>query len=554
MIDAKMTKCLCGRFLLVLSLLTSGCNQQAVVTKPEFEKPAQLGATIGSLGVLMQYGATPVIGHGIVAGLPGTGSSECDPALRQVLVKYIRQQMPTLTDFNPNDFINSKDTAVVEVYGVIPSLAASGEHFDIRVRALSSTQTTSLAGGTLFTTELKELSRFLSFNDRSRFSAYLNSLARAQGPIFIDYLQGLSPDQNVGYVLGGGVVTKDVQIGLGLLEANYLTASTVRNRLNERFGPSTAKAMSPAEILLQFPAKYKHQKRRFLALVYSLYVTNNAQSQQERIAALADNLAGARDVTASATGLEAIGKPVADHVAPLLSSDNELIRFHAARCLLNIGDDRGLWVLREIIADQGSDYRMDAIETVGYSARRSDALTILNDLLREDSLDVRLAVYEHLRRLQDISVSSTLIGKDFFVDRVASRGPRVVYVQRTTAPRIILFGTSIKCEENIFVNQPERGIIIHAQADQGYISLMRKLPDRPRPIGPIRSSFRLVDVIRTLYESPNADKNAGLRPGLGVSYADLIALLEYMCGSGGVNAEFQSGPVVQVNPPAGFIQ
>lgn len=542
--------------VLAMSALLHGCDENAKnAIDPTLLKPVQLDATIGSLALLREYGATPVIGHGIVAGLAGTGSSQCDPTLRTMLTKYILQQMPDLTDFSPNGFINSKDTAVVEIYGIIPSLATKGQRFDLRVHTMFGSQTTSLAGGTLYTADMKELSRFLAVNARSRFSVYLRSIATSAGPIFVDRTGDTSSiDENAGYILAGGIVRNDVQIAVTLLNPNYHTASAVRNRLNERFGPGTARAISPGEILLQIPPKYGRQKARFLALVSALYLTNSEQLQLQRIEGLIEDLRRARQVQAAATALEAVGKTVADDLMEFLNADSQSVRFHVGRTLLNLGDDRGLWVLREIIADKNSEYRMAAIAAIGYSARRKDAIATLTGLLPENSLEVKLAAYEHLRRLDDISVSTTLTDNGLLVDKVACPGPKMIYAQRKSSPRIVLFGDPIRCEKNFFVNLPDLGIIINAQEGERFVSMLRKFPNRARPFGPIKSTFKVSDIIRTLCDDPDVRNNARKRPGLGVSYDDAAAILEYMCKIGAINADFKSGPLPQIELPDGFMQ
>ena len=131
-----------------------GCGPE--VKEPEFEpeQPPNLDATVGEFGELFHYSAVVVKGYGIVAGLPGTGSSECPPDLRRALVKDILRETDSGATINPNKFIDSLDTAVVEIYGTIPPIASKGDRFDVQVVAFSSTQTTSLAGGALYPAEL----------------------------------------------------------------------------------------------------------------------------------------------------------------------------------------------------------------------------------------------------------------------------------------------------------------------------------------------------------------------------------------------------------------
>lgn len=519
----------------LLTLMFSGCEQNSKSGKQNLEEPTELNTTIGSIARLYDFSATPVRGFGIVANLPGTGSSECPPKLRVVLVKYIQQHIPDKGSINPNSFINSKNTAVVEVYGMIPPVATRGQNIDLKVTALSSTQTTSLAGGRLFTTDLKGITRFSSFNE------YSKTLAKAAGPVFIDTLGTQNIKKNTGYILGGGVVSMDPVISMNLLEPSYFTASAINNRLNERFGPGTANAVSPAEITIRIPDKYKSHKVRFLEMVKLVYITDNRQLQQARVDSLVQRLANREDKIISELALTAIGKASLDELAPLLNNPDQRTRLHAARCMLDIGDNRALGTLRNIIVDRNSPYRIDAIKALGTSAKRNDALPILNRQLKDDDFDVRFAAYEQLRKLADISISQTIIAGNFFIDNVATGGQKIIYVSRTDVPRIVLFGSPIYCEKDVFIESSDKNIIINAKPGEKYVSVMRKHPTQPRLIGPMVASYEVTDIIRVLCEELPARDQPQLRPGLGVSYSDLIALLRHMCQSGAVNAEFRAG-------------
>ena len=533
-------------YILVLSALAvtvCGCGRgRAKSDESGLKAPVELDTTIGSLAELYEFGAIPVRGWGIVAGLAGTGSSECPPALRNVLVKYIRQQIPDKGGIDPDKFIDSLDTAVVEINGVIPVVASKGERFDVEITAFSNTQTTSLAGGRLFKAELKAASRL------QRFDQYSKTLAMAQGPVFIDKLGDAAADKLSGYVLGGGVVAEDVQISLVLFEPDYMAANAIRNRLDERFGPKTANAISPGQIQLTVPERFKEQKDKFLTMVRLLYLGGDEQSQRRRIETLVAKLSHGEDIIASESALNAIGKAALDALAPLLKADDERVRFHAARCMLDIGDDRALGVLRRIVGDTNSPHRIEAIRAIGASARRSDAIPILSSVLGEEDFEVRFASYEQLRRLGDISVSQMLVGGDFFVDSVICGGSKIIFVSRTGVGQIVLFAAPIYCKENIFVESPGRDIVINALPGEEFVSVMRKQPKGPGLIGPLKSSFKLSDIIRSLSEVAPAEDRPLLRPGLGVPYSDVIALLKLICEKEAVKAEFRAGPT-----PAGAI-
>ena len=532
MVQSVFTKHNCFLLFLVVAFLLGGCTP--VEKQPEPDTLADLDTTVGQLGQLYQNLAVSVKGYGIVAGLPGTGSSECPPELRNVLTKYILQQMGKDARMNPNNFINSKNTAVVEIYGTIPAIASKGDRFDVVVAAYSRTQTTSLAGGSLYTAELKEVSGLM------RFDQFSTTLAKAQGPIFIDKIQGNTVN-TFGYVLGGGVVTEDVKLALGLYEPSFLTASAIRNRIDERFGPKTADAKSSNEIVFKIPEKYHKQKAKYLAMLQLLYMSEDYNLRQKRISILVEKLVKDDNKLTSEYALEAIGKGALDSLSQLLKSQDETVRFHAARCMLCIGDDSAVTTLQKIANDKSSQLRVDAIKAIGLNAKRNAAKSILSRFLTDNDFKVKFAAYDQLVQLDDISVSRTTLGGKIFIDEVPGKGQKIIYVSRKEVPRIVIFGAPISCEKNVFVESDDRNITLNARPGDKYVSVMRKLPNRPRLVGPLVAAYEVSDIIRTLCEDTDVKKKPQLRPGLGVSYSDMIALLEKMCKSGAIRAEFVAG-------------
>jgi hypothetical protein len=261
-------------------------------------------------------------------------------------------------------------------------------------------------------------------------------------------------------------------------------------------------------------------------------------------------LALGTDILTTEYALDAIGRPALDKLAPLLENEDPKIRFHAARCMLSIGDDRALPVLRAFINDGSSKFRLPAIDAVGFNAKRDHANQALTDLLGDDDFKARFAAYEHLLRLQDISVSRTIVSDKFFIDQIARRGAPVIYVSRARAPKIVLFGAPIDCVKNLFIESDNRDIVLNAPPGGKYVNVMRKLPNQPRLMGPLIADFEISDIIRTLCENPS-NNAVQLRKGLGASYSDVIALLEKMAKSKIVNANFIAGDSVSQFP---FVQ
>lgn len=537
---------------LLTALITLFCSCSPLQENTPTVEPFERYATVGTVSQYYTPMAIRVRGIGIVAGLNGTGSSECPPDIRQELEKYIWQQVPEGGIISPRAMIDSQDTAVVEISGVIPAFSSTSEVFDVQLKPLSSTQTTSLDGGYLYTSELKETSRLSSVEQFTRFT---KTLAVAEGPIYS--LREKTQEQLNWFILGGGRVTKSGVVKLILNDPDFLTANAIRNRINERFGSKTANPVSDSEITIYFPSQFQEQKQRFLQISESLLVAENPQIRDEHSASLIKQLISQTDAIKAELGLEAIGKPALDQLAPLLDHEDPQIRFQAGRCMLNIGDKRPLALMRTIIREPGNPYRLDAIRTVGLNARRKDALSILTYVLNDSDIQVRLQAYKMLVRLSSPVISrKSVANRAFVVDSVTCAGPKMLYVYQSKSPRIVIFGSPVYCKDNIFIQSEDGSVTLNAKQGDRYIAVSRRHPNRPRVIGPLSSSFELSNLIQTLGELPEVGKGSSARrPGLAVPYAQIVALLEKMASHGAILAQYVEGPVpeplqvLQSSPP-----
>jgi len=524
--------------LLPAVYIISGCGglKRAATVTQDFAPPESLGETIGSLVRVIVPEPVPVEGFGLVIGLEDTGSAECPPEIRAYLRQYILKQLPPKSGLNVDEFINSADTAVVSVEGVIPAIASKNEYFDIRVAALPGTQTTSLAGGRLLRAELKMLG---SFGVNTRI------LADAEGPVYVDRIDDGRINKRAGYILAGGKVLNEYKIVLVLNKPGFTTTNRIRNRINGRFGDGVAKGISSDRIDLFVPPQYKERKQRFISVVMAMYLTQEPKINDERIKFYVNGFSGSGDVYSCEVALEAIGNSCLDELDALLDSSDEKIRFHAARCMLYLGSDKGLAALRRIAQDKKSAYRIESLESIAIGAKRNDAILISRKLLRDDDFQVRLAAYEQLRKLDDIAVTQEFVGRSFYLEQVAQTGHRAIFVSRSGQPRIVIFGAPINCSGNIFVQSEDGNVIINAPAGQQYVNVIRQHPKRPSVIAQMRSSFDVSDIVRTLCNEP-PDEEGKRRGGLGVSYSDAAALLKKMCDIGAVKAEFHAGPLPKI--------
>ncbi len=517
--------------VLLTVCFSGGCGERVGRGEQDFASTAELGATIGSLAKVLAPGPIPIEGFGLVVGLGRTGSAECPPQVRDYLKQYILRQLPANSGLDVEKFIDSPDTAVVLVEGVIPALASKNQYFDVRVTALPGTQTTSLDGGRLFTAELKMLG---SFGIKTRV------LADAEGPVYIDKINDLRINKKAGYIMAGGKVLDEYKIILSLHKPDFVMSNRIRNRINGRFGDATAKAVLSDRIEMIVPPKYREQRQRFISIVTAMFLTQEPGINSKRIRAYVKRLSGSGDKYSSEVALEAIGNECLDDLGILLDSSDEKVRLHAARCMLNLGSDNGLAALRQIAQEKESAYRVEALESIAIGGKRNDAVSISRKLLRDDDFRIRLAAYEQLRKLDDVAIAQEFIGRNFYLERIAQTELKTVFISRSGQPRFVLFGAPIYCNGNIFVQSENGDVIINAPSGQKYVNIIRKHPKRPSVIMQLKSSFELGDIIRTLCDEPIQEGEKG-RGGLGVSYADAAVLLKQMCDKGVVGAEFHAG-------------
>ena len=518
----------------LMSCFAAGCGEGGGRGAKDL-MPIELGTTIGSLVEMSWPESVRLEGYGLVVGLKGTGSGECPPDIRTYLGQHLQTLFPGRR-IDVAKFISGSDTAVVLVEGIMPTIASKNENFDVRVSALDGTQTTSLEGGWLLGTELKSA---------GTFGVTTKIVADAKGTVYLDKFGVSKINERVGYILAGGKVLDEYKVILELKEADFRTTNNIRNRLNELFGDVTAKVILPGRLEVKVPAKYKEQKQRFVSIIEMTYLAYNTEIISERIKIFVGKLAALQDADSSEIALEAVGNQSLGGLGMLLKAANEEVRLRAARCMLNLGSDAGLGTLRQIAMDGNSAYRIVALESITAGARRNDAVRISLRMLRDDDFRMRLAAYEQLRKLEDVSVVQELVGNNFYLEQVTQTQQKAIFVSRSDQPRVVLFGVPIECIEGTFVRSNDGNITINAPSGQGHVSIIRKHPRRPGVVVQLKSSFELSDIIRTLCGKPTEEGEPG-QGGLGVRYADVIALLKLMCDKGAVKAGFWAGALPKI--------
>ena len=152
----------------------------------------------------------------LVVGLDRTGSDEVPAFLRQWLINEMKKRglgsaKLGTEQMTPERVLADERTAVVEIAGFIPPGAVEGTRFDVVVTSVD-TQTTSLAGGTLWSADL-------AAGGATAPNRFLFKQAEAAGATFVNPFDQSSPDEEKleyarsALIAGGGKVTEKRRLG-----------------------------------------------------------------------------------------------------------------------------------------------------------------------------------------------------------------------------------------------------------------------------------------------------------------------------------------------------
>ncbi len=514
---------------------------------PDLADSLALKDTVAEQGWFEGLRFMRVRGYGIVAGLGTRGSRECPRQVRERLIQemYKRPEFgrqglepPPLT---PEQLIDDLDTAVVRIEGEIPAAAAPATRFDVSVVALPGTQTTSLEGGSLYTTDLHV------YRDVPGGGAVEGkTLASAAGSIFINPFGGDSDaatrrNPREGVVLGGGVVKVRRRVRFVLSQPSYQRVQLITSRINARFAGAhkTAEGRSWSSIDIHMPPQFENDPFRFLALVRHLYLPTAQGFADQRARDLADEIRSPNaphpDI---ALAWEGIGRTALPVVQSLYDAPEPHARFYAALAGLRMGDSIAVEPLVAFVNDPDSPYRLTGIEELGRAEDSYQAGTTLRQLLNHGDPWIRIAAYEALLARSDRVISSTPVGdRSFFVDQVESTGDNLIYVRRTGEPRIALLGARIRCIPPIFYRDPNGQLTIDADDDAQELTLIRKSPFSDRTSPPLPASFDVAALISMLGDSPRQDRHGDVH-GLAMDYSSIVHVLYELCRTHSINAEF----------------
>lgn len=540
--------------------------------------PMSLRGTIGT--EVTVNGIQPVIvsGLGLVVGLDGTGGMALDAGVsatmeRELGLRGISQggnatAGTNIEGMSPRELLADRNTAVVTVYAAIAPGAPQGGTFDVYLRALNAT---SLEGGMLWTTELR-------IGDPTVIGGYrTQKLASARGPIFVNPFVDPGTSQSgvgqaVGRVLDGGLVDSPMKLELQLDNESGARARSIVSAINSRFpaGPhgQTARGRSAGSITLTVPTNYARRSADFLELITHLPIdqANLDAYAQSYVRVMKNEPPMAEDMMWC---LRAIGERSLPFVRELYDDPEIVPRMASLNVGAWLGDARVAEPLLELARSGPTPIRVEAIGLLKTVQGGPTLELALRELLTESNLTVRVAAYESLayRGEQTQIVTSTarnpstkvvteagtfeptvsrvmsgatihgverrLIGEKFALDRVRG-GPPLVYVTQQLAPRVVVFGDAPRVTEGAFASiWTDRMMLLNDSSSNEPRIYYRDY--RTSRVTQTNVPSDLTDLVEFFGRRPSPQDP---RPGLDLSYSEVVGALYGLQAAGAINAAF----------------
>ncbi len=504
-----------------------------------------LRGTISPLVTLDGLRLTHVRGFGLVVDLVDTGGSDGPTMVRNYLIKEMRRrQDPSSPGLPAKQMLESKDTAMVEVTGLIPAGAKEGDRFDVIVRALGS-QTKSLVGGRLFLCSLK------IYADTPSGVIGGKTLATASGPIFVSPFDNSGKpaktvDLRTGWGLGLGSVSEDRRIRLVLNDPRYSVAQRIVARLNGRYATDEPIAIgqSPSFVDLSIPVQDHKRTRLFLERVVHTPLNGGESFLRKRSKKLAEEMILPEAPYGTiALAWEAVGEIALPDIRDLYLHSSRDVSYFAGRTGLRLGDRGGMDVVARHARNPASPHQNEAIDELGYAVRMYSAGEQLRKLLDGDNAGVRIRAYRALRRRPHPAIKTKVLYKDnLILDVVDSKGPFLIYAQRSDAPRIAVFGKQMQCRTPAMFpgdRRDGREFFSQISAKQGdkdlTVFFKNKRTDRSSP--PLSASLKVAELIEFLGGTPVREAGEEVQ-ALGAPYSEITDVLSAFCDTRTIPAQF----------------
>lgn len=416
---------------------------------------------------------------GIVNGLAGTGGiPEPSPQRDAILA-----ELKTRNVNDPNQFLDSNQSAMVSVEAFLPPGIQKDDPLDLYVRISTRSTASSLRGGWLMPARLQEV-RLL--NNQLRTS---DMLAMGTGPMLIRSAYEAGDEKALireGVIPSGGRSTKSRSVGLIIRPAfqHAFISAQIANDINRRFfffdGTSRrgiANAKEDDFIELSIHPTYRRNIPRLMSVVQSIAIKETIDERHTRIEELTARLTEPSTAAAAALQLEAIGDEGAVPLKVAVTVANPEIRFYAAEALAYMDQVDAIDPLVELVRTEPA-FRYRALLALSILEHRL-AAEGLRSLMDELSVETRYGAFRNLRERPDrellVPGTATADGYSFF--QVASKAEPLVVVSTLRYAEVVVFGGPIPIRPPKYL-MAGSGIMIRGD-DQGKLRISRFQPGKP---------------------------------------------------------------------------
>jgi hypothetical protein len=491
-------------------------------------------------------GLTPVVvrGYGLVVGLKETGGRLMPAEVRAMMVQELARRgigNPTTSPegWTPERLLDSPDTAIVVVEGVLPPGATRGTKFDLRVSALPGTDVTSLEGGRLYTTDLRPGPLMVG-------SRQAKIIAEGKGNIFINPFvepgatRRDAVNRLVGRILDGGSAKEDMPLKLKLATSSHTRARTIQSAINSTFPREprqkneTARGENSDSVELTVPPSFDGKTEDFIQLIRHVPLDITA-TETTAIAIRKALIANPGSAEAAMWRFRSLGKRALPVIQDLYDYSEEEPRMAALRAGAALDDPLAVRPLLAMARTGTTDNRISAIGLLGDMGFNPDVDLGIRPLLDDGDVDVRLATYEALLKRKDPIITRMTIDEKFDVAIVPSE-KEMVYVAQSGRPTIAVFGEDLSVERPLTVSAWSNRLML--KADSGDDQLQVFFRQRPEIKPEIQlSNPRLAEFIPFLGHTTSVEKPL---PGLGLSYGETIGAVHLLWRSGYIKCDFKA--------------
>lgn len=481
------------------------------------------------------YNAEPfnVSGFGLVTNLRKTGDTTSATTVRE----YIRKMAVThgfgsrqlgFDNMQPEDILRDSRFAIVRVDAFIPPGARKHQRFDVYVNSLDGNNTSSLAHGQLYTTDLK----VKGANPQAPGQA-IEIPASGGGEMFVNPAYALTADTTSADVraslrkatiLNGGMALMDRPLVLRLRRPQLSMSRAIENRIDQAFQDmNVSAARDEALVALYVPEWYGGDWEHFRDVVMHMYLSPSPEYAMLKARQLCEEAikpeAPLLDISYC---WEAMGPTILQTIEPLMSNSNPDVAFAAARAGAYLHDSTAQTVLMDMAKSANHPFQLAAVQTLGKLPSSPLINQMLRTLLDVDQTLVRIEAYRALVAHEDPYITSRNIGQKFRLDMVPSSGPPIVYASRTGMPCIAIFGSRTGLNMPIVFTAIESRFSINSIADRNLVNVFYRGAELPEPVTFVCPPDLGILIARLGGETAPGDKQ------LDFNYCDIIALLQQL--------------------------